>query len=111
MSDPRLKQIKIKTGVLKRVGKEKLSYKKEADQNKARLEKMREEGKDEHDLKLMREVLKETMMMIPDCQRRLLVAHGDMTSVLETEKDLSESEEYIAAREQMKEADEQLKIE
>jgi hypothetical protein len=26
MSDPRLKQIKIKTGVLKRVGKEKLSY-------------------------------------------------------------------------------------
>jgi hypothetical protein len=26
MSDPRLKQLKIKTGVLKRVGKEKLSY-------------------------------------------------------------------------------------
>ena len=47
MSDPRLKQIKIKTGVLKRVGKEKLSYRKEADQQKAKIEKMKEEGKEE----------------------------------------------------------------
>lgn len=47
MSDPRLKQIKIKTGVLKRVGKEKLSYRKEADQQKAKIEKMKEEGRDE----------------------------------------------------------------
>ena len=47
MSDPRLKQIKIKTGVLKRVGKEKLSYRKEADQQKAKIEKMKEDGKDE----------------------------------------------------------------
>ena len=47
MSDPRLKQLKIKTGVLKRVGKEKLSYRKEADQQKAKIEKMKEEGRDE----------------------------------------------------------------
>ena len=47
MSDPRLKQIKIKTGVLKRVGKEKLSYRKEADQQKLKIEKMKEEGRDE----------------------------------------------------------------
>ena len=42
MSDPRLKQIKIKTGVLKRVGKEKLSYRKEADQQKVKIEKMKD---------------------------------------------------------------------
>ena len=47
MADPRLKQIKIKTGVLKRVGKEKLTYRKEADQQKAKIEKMKEDGKDE----------------------------------------------------------------
>ena len=47
MSDPRLKQIKIKTGVLKRVGKEKLSYRKEADQQKAKIEKMKEDNRDE----------------------------------------------------------------
>merc|ERR1712013_874878 len=43
--DPRLKQIKIKTGVLKRVGKEKLSYRKEADMQKAKLDKMKEDGR------------------------------------------------------------------
>ena len=47
MSDPRLKQLKIKTGVLKRVGKEKLSYRKEADQQKVKIEKMKEEGREE----------------------------------------------------------------
>ena len=47
MSDPRIKQLKIKTGVLKRVGKEKLSYRKEADQQKAKIEKMKEEGREE----------------------------------------------------------------
>ena len=47
MSDPRLKQIKIKTGVLKRVGKEKLSYRKEADQQKEKIEKMKEDNRDE----------------------------------------------------------------
>jgi len=63
--DPRLNQIKIKTGVLKRVGKEKLSYRKEADMQKAKLDKMKEDGKDEHDVKKMGEVLQETLMMIP----------------------------------------------
>ena len=47
MSDPRLKQLKIKTGVLKRVGKEKLSYREEADQQRVKIEKMKEEGREE----------------------------------------------------------------
>ena len=40
MADPRIKQLKIKTGVLKRSGKEKLSYRNEADQQKVKIEKM-----------------------------------------------------------------------
>ena len=51
MTDPRIKQLKIKTGVLKRVGKEKLSYRKEADQQKLKIVKMKEDGKDEHEIK------------------------------------------------------------
>ena len=39
-----------------KVGKEKLSYRKEADMQKAKLDKMKEEGKDEHDVKKMGEV-------------------------------------------------------
>jgi len=111
MSDPRLKQIKIKTGVLKRVGKEKLSYRKEADQQKAKLDKMKEEGKDSHDIKKYGEVIQETLMMIPDCHRRLAAAHGDLKNLLETEKDLCEAEEFAAATAQIQEAEEQLKVE
>lgn len=70
MSDPRVRQIKIKTGVLRRLTKEKTSYEKEIDQQKLRIEKLRGEGKDEHVLKKEEEVLQESAMMIPDSHRR-----------------------------------------
>eukprot|EP00092_Neocalanus_flemingeri_P027002 GFUD01029283.1.p1 GENE.GFUD01029283.1~~GFUD01029283.1.p1 ORF type:complete len:115 (+),score=61.53 GFUD01029283.1:51-395(+) len=114
MADPRIKQLKIKTGVVRRVGKEKLSYRKEADQQKAKIEKMKEEGKDEHDIKKMGEVLQETLMMIPDCHRKLVAASGELSSMLEIEADLNtdgECEEFIAAKAQLKEAEEQMKVE
>ncbi|KAM6363825.1 tubulin-specific chaperone A isoform 2-T2 [Pluvialis apricaria] len=44
------------------------------------------------------EILQESRMMIPDCQRRLEVAHADLTQLLENEKDLEEAEEYKEAR-------------
>merc|ERR1712154_370977 len=107
MSDPRLKQIKIKTGVLKRVGKEKLSYRKEADQQKAKIEKMKE-GREEIEIKKMGEVMQETLMMIPDCHRRLVAAHADLSQLLETEAELNvdgEVEEFLTAQAQIKEAE------
>lgn len=70
MADPRVRQIKIKTGVLRRLTKEKTSYEKEIDQQKLRIEKLRGEGKDEHVLKKEEEVLQESAMMIPDSHRR-----------------------------------------
>lgn len=70
MADPRVRQIKIKTGVLRRLTKEKTSYEKEIDQQKLRIEKLRGEGKDEHVLKKEEEVLQESFMMIPDSHRR-----------------------------------------
>ena len=44
MADPRLKQIKIKTGVVNRITKEKQSYEKETVQEKQRLQKLKENG-------------------------------------------------------------------
>ncbi|GLD51742.1 tubulin-specific chaperone A [Lates japonicus] len=44
------------------------------------------------------EVLQESRMMIPDCHRRLAIAHADLLQLLETEEDLTESEEYKEAR-------------
>ncbi|XP_069794224.1 tubulin-specific chaperone A isoform X2 [Narcine bancroftii] len=44
------------------------------------------------------EVLQESWMMIPDCQRRLATAHNDLAQMLESEKDLEETEEYKEAQ-------------
>jgi len=56
---------------------------------KAKLDKMKEEGKDEHDVKKMGEVLQETLMMIPDCHRRIVAAKGELEQLLETEVQLA----------------------
>jgi tubulin-specific chaperone A len=70
MADPRLRQIFIKTGVVKRYAKEKISYEKEADREQQRLEKFKKENRDDHDLKKQEEVIQENLMMVPDCQRK-----------------------------------------
>lgn len=93
--DPkRVKQIKIDTGVVKRLGKEKQAYEKEIVKQEERIEKMKSEGKDEYDIKKQHEVLDESKMMIPDCQRRLKVAREKLEKLLEGESDLQETEEY-----------------
>ena len=53
--DPQVKNLKIKTGVVKRAGKEKLSYRREVERQRDKIEKMRQEGKDEADIKKMNE--------------------------------------------------------
>lgn len=91
-----------------------MSYRKEADQQKAKIEKMKEEGREEIEIRKMGEVMQETLMMIPDCHRRLLTAHSDLSNLLETEAELNvdgEVEEFVAALAQIKEAEEQMKVE
>ena len=65
-------------------------------------------GKDEHDIRKQEEVLLESLMMVPDCQRRLLKAYQDLKSILETESELKELEEYKAAEKVLEEAAPQL---
>ena len=82
-TDPRLKRLKIQTGVVKRCGKEKLSYRKEANQQREKVEKMKVEGKEEIEIKKMNECVQESLMMIPDCHRRLEKAVGELKNLLE----------------------------
>lgn len=72
MADPRIRQIKIKTGVVKRIAKEKVVYEKEAELQKKRIQKITDEGQDEHNIRKQEEVLQESLMMVPDCQRRFV---------------------------------------
>lgn len=70
MADPRLRQIFIKSGVVRRYAKEKLSYEKEAVTEQKRIQKFRDENRDEHDIRKQEEVIQENLMMIPECQRK-----------------------------------------
>ncbi|KAM6902421.1 tubulin-specific chaperone A [Xenentodon cancila] len=98
MADPRIRQIKIKTGIVKRLAKEEISYITEAKCQEEKIERLKAESGDDYVIKKQMEVLQESRMMIPDCHRRLAVAHADLLQLLETEEDLAEAEEYKEAR-------------
>lgn len=51
MADPRLRQLTIKTGVLRRLTKEKTVYEREVHEQRARIEKLKAAGKDDHVLR------------------------------------------------------------
>lgn len=70
MADPRLRQLSIKTGVVKRLTKERTVYEKEVLIERKRFEKFKAEGADEHVLKKQEEVIQECLMMLPDSMRR-----------------------------------------
>uniref|UniRef100_A0A8C5X822 Tubulin-specific chaperone A n=1 Tax=Malurus cyaneus samueli TaxID=2593467 RepID=A0A8C5X822_9PASS len=72
--------IRIKTWVL--LAKEKVMYEKEAKQQEDKIEKMKAEACDDYGIKKQIEILQESRMMIPDCQRRLEVAHAELTQLL-----------------------------
>merc|ERR1712025_1447889 len=99
MSDPRLKKLRIQTGVVKRCGKEKLSYRKEADMQREKIEKMKAEGKEEADIKKMNECMQESLMMIPDCHRRLEKAVNELKPLYdELEKEFEEEKIVLEAQ-------------
>lgn len=83
---------------MRRLAKEELSYINEAKQQEEKVERLKAEGGEEFLIKKQMEVLQESRMMVPDCRRRLAVAHADLLELLEAEGDLAESEEYKEAR-------------
>jgi len=108
MADPRLKTLKIKTGVVRRLAKEKVTYETEAEQQRHRIARLKQEGKDEYDIRKQEEVLQESLMMVPDCQRKLVKAIEDLKTILDNEHDLKGVEDYITAVNTLEEAKKQL---
>ena len=93
-----LKKLKIQTGVVKRISKEKVMYEEEITSIEKQIEDMKASGKDEYDIKKRKECLEESKMMIPDCEKRLKAAIETMTSLLDENPDCSKEEIYITAR-------------
>ncbi|KAL1931732.1 hypothetical protein VTP01DRAFT_9875 [Rhizomucor pusillus] len=84
-----LRELKIKTNVVKRyiacdsIYKEHIAYGKEAEQQQKRIDKLIAENADEADVRKQKEVLDETLQMIPDVKKRLAAAYKELQDKVE----------------------------
>jgi len=77
-----LRALKIKTGVMTRVKKELAMYEQEVKTETEKLETMKSEGRDPHDVKQQDQVLGESTMMISDCKSRMEGAFNDLLAAV-----------------------------
>jgi tubulin-specific chaperone A len=101
-----LRQLKIKTGVVKRMNKDCQFYAKELAEQQAKVQQMTDDGKCEFDIKQAKHGVDETLMVIPDTQKRFeagyeeleqfLVKNGEHDEVAGTEE-LTTAQEIMAA--------------
>ena len=76
-------KLKVQISACKRLQKEVTSYEKEVVTNEARIQKMKDDGRDEYDIRKQEEVLQESYMMVPDSKSRLERALGELSELLE----------------------------
>ena len=79
-----VKQLKIKTGILRRTMKDHTSYKKEETQLNEKLQKMIEEGKEEHDIMAQQKCISETTETLATCKPRIQNAIDDLENTIAT---------------------------
>eukprot|EP00123_Amoebidium_parasiticum_P010431 comp20099_c0_seq1/m.24777 comp20099_c0_seq1/g.24777 ORF comp20099_c0_seq1/g.24777 comp20099_c0_seq1/m.24777 type:complete len:110 (-) comp20099_c0_seq1:236-565(-) len=100
-----LRNVKIKTGVVKRVTTEVSMYRQEVLDVEARIKRLGEEGKDPYYLKKQDEVLGEAKQMVPDTLRRLEAAVQALRDILDGDAELEGTEEEAAARQALVDAE------
>lgn len=101
-----LKTLKLRSSVCKRLLKELKFYEAEVEKDASRVEKMKAEGADSHDIKQQENVVAETRMMVPDTRKRLESAFYDLESTVEGARDagMSDTEEFKTATVVLEEA-------
>jgi tubulin-specific chaperone A len=100
MAETTLRQIRIKTGVLKRAVREREMYCQEVVRERQRYDNMKETNCESHALGHQEKVIQENEMMIPNCDARVKNAYQDLISVLQdVPEDLLEDTDVKAAQE------------
>jgi len=108
MSDPASirRQLKIKSGVTKRLMKEHNIYRKEAEDQKRKLDKFVDDGAEDWDIKNATRMMEESNRMIKDSADRLSNAVEDLSAIvlsaqkepaLTGDQDLTNAEEALGA--------------
>ncbi|KAF9175716.1 hypothetical protein BGX21_000569 [Mortierella sp. AD011] len=92
------RDLTIKTNVLKRLAKEKVFYDQEKIKQQKRIDDMVAKDPEDYEIKKQREVLEETLDMMPDVERRKKAAYQDLSNVVtNASPDVKSSKEYEEA--------------
>ncbi|KAG0360962.1 tubulin binding cofactor A [Gamsiella multidivaricata] len=92
------RDLSIKTNVLKRLAKERIFYNEEKMRQQKRIDAMVAKDPEDYEIKKQREVLEETLDMLPDVERRSKAAHQDLANVVtKASPDVKSSKEYEEA--------------
>ena len=103
-----LKDLKIKTGAVRRLAKDMAAYRAEAERERGKLAAMA--GGEPSDVKHQQNVVAEAAMMLPDCRQRLDSAVGDLQVLMgDVEGEEDGNEDVKAANEALKTAEDMLK--
>ncbi|KAJ3273147.1 hypothetical protein HDV01_004787 [Terramyces sp. JEL0728] len=86
-----LRDIKIKSGELG-------MYEKEAEQQRLHIQKLKDQDADIHDINKQNEVLEETLIMLPDCKKRLFTAYKDLVEMLQDASVDHSADEVVLAK-------------
>ncbi|CAI2384935.1 unnamed protein product [Moneuplotes crassus] len=84
------RQIKIKTGVLKRSVKDYSYYQEEAKKEEEKLDKLKEDEAEEHDITQQTNVMQESLDMLPHCKAKIESALEDLKGVIADHEDTDE---------------------
>ncbi|KAJ2156446.1 hypothetical protein GGF46_005180 [Coemansia sp. RSA 552] len=83
LAAPMARTLKIKTGAVKRLIKDREVYLREVDEQQARIAALRlKEGVEDADIRKQNEVLEETLQMIPHMERRIREAMQDLANLV-----------------------------
>lgn len=102
-----MKQLRIKSGAVKRINREYHSYEEELGQERQRMEKMRTEGASDYTIKKQQDVIQETISMLPNSKKRLQDAVEDLQAFLtenSANADLVARDEWTDAQTQVQTA-------
>ncbi|KAM0913315.1 hypothetical protein ACQ4PT_012237 [Festuca glaucescens] len=86
-----LRSLKIKASTCRRAVRELRSYEEEVEKEAAKTAAMKERGADPYDLKQQENVLAESRMMVPDCNKRLEPTLADLKATLAELKESGEN--------------------
>lgn len=81
MSDA-LRTLKIRTGTVRRLAKDVTFGRKESEEERERMRKLKENGGDEYEVRAQDKVIADADQMVPDYQKRLAVAVEELEELI-----------------------------